>query len=346
MKRIILTVLLIVAGISNSYSQNFTGKVLDMNGNPVDNAKIHLSFTYSEKSYSFFDYVTDSGLYNPVFHDTHFRYQLPEKGTVNFVVLNRKTEPVRVLVDNEILPAGFRTIFFDRMSDDGLIMKDDIYTNTINLTFQESPGSLSGSKDIFMLSGLSESVLFDPDHTLEPWTNTDASGNFAIPVEDLPIGMGITVEFSNGFSNSSVIDSLIGIAAVKGTEFHYDSLRIQIDNNYIEMVLDKVTSIESEYIENDIPQGYSLSQNFPNPFNPVTTIKYQIPHAGHISLRIFNIAGQEVRTLTNGQKSAGNHNVQWDGTDNLGNPVSSGIYLYRMEMSTGYVQARKMVFLK
>jgi len=91
--------------------------------------------------------------------------------------------------------------------------------------------------------------------------------------------------------------------------------------------------------------SYGLAQNYPNPFNPTTTINYQIPEPGHVSLKIFNVSGELVRTLVDNHKSEGVHAVGWNGKDKHGNVVSAGIYFYRME-SKSFVETRRMVLLR
>ncbi len=81
------------------------------------------------------------------------------------------------------------------------------------------------------------------------------------------------------------------------------------------------------------PEKYILYQNYPNPFNPQTTIEYKIPAAGKVVLKIYNLIGQEVRTLINKEIPAGCHSVVWDGKDNLGNRVSSGVYFYKLDLN-------------
>lgn len=90
---------------------------------------------------------------------------------------------------------------------------------------------------------------------------------------------------------------------------------------------------------------YELAQNYPNPFNPSTTIRFSIPQAGAVQLAIYNITGQEVRRLVSGAMNAGRHTVIWDGKDNSGQSVPSGIYLYRLRVND-FVQTRKMSFVK
>ncbi len=94
-----------------------------------------------------------------------------------------------------------------------------------------------------------------------------------------------------------------------------------------------------------IPTEYHLSQNYPNPFNPVTTINYQIPTDQKVRLSIYNILGQEVKTLINGEQYAGFYTIRWDGTSNSSTKVSSGTYLYIIQ-TANYRQVKKMVLLK
>lgn len=97
--------------------------------------------------------------------------------------------------------------------------------------------------------------------------------------------------------------------------------------------------------QRSIPTDYALSENFPNPFNPQTKIRYQLPQKGNVVLKVFNLLGQEIRTLVNEDKSAGFYEVQWDGTDNLGQGVSSGIYVYRIQAGD-FIQTKKLAVLK
>jgi len=97
--------------------------------------------------------------------------------------------------------------------------------------------------------------------------------------------------------------------------------------------------------EGNLPEGFRLHQNYPNPFNPITEIRFEIPYETKVELAVFNILGQEIRTLTSKRLPAGNHSVTWDGIDNEGTPVSSGIYFYRLKAGE-YQDRKKMVLLK
>ncbi|MBN2090577.1 aryl-sulfate sulfotransferase [candidate division KSB1 bacterium] len=93
-----------------------------------------------------------------------------------------------------------------------------------------------------------------------------------------------------------------------------------------------------------LPQ-FVLEQNHPNPFNPNTIISYQLQNAGDVQLKIYNLNGQEVKTLISEFQSPGDFQVEWNGTDNLGNKVSSGIYLYRLQ-TNNYIITKKMTLMQ
>jgi hypothetical protein len=88
------------------------------------------------------------------------------------------------------------------------------------------------------------------------------------------------------------------------------------------------------------PKGYWLSHNYPNPFNPSTKIEYALPHAAFVTLKIYNVLGEDVATLVSGQHDAGSFTATWDATG-----LPSGVYLYRLTAG-GYVQSRKTVLVR
>ena len=94
-----------------------------------------------------------------------------------------------------------------------------------------------------------------------------------------------------------------------------------------------------------IPEDYALAQNLPNPFNPSTTISYEVPKSGRVKLVIYNLLGQEVRTLVDENIESGFYTVVWDGADTFGRQVASGIYIYRMN-SGEFSAIKRMMFLK
>jgi hypothetical protein len=97
--------------------------------------------------------------------------------------------------------------------------------------------------------------------------------------------------------------------------------------------------------QESLPGEYALGQNYPNPFNPETNISFYLPSTGKVTLAVYNLLGQQVRLLRSGTMGAGTHTVSWDGRDDAGRPVSSGVYLYRLQ-SADYTASRKMLLMK
>ena len=94
------------------------------------------------------------------------------------------------------------------------------------------------------------------------------------------------------------------------------------------------------------PEVYALADNYPNPFNPETTLKYQLPEAADVILEIYNMLGQVVRTLVNEHRNAGRYTVQWDATNDKGDALSSGIYFYRIQAGSEFQGVKKMLLVK
>jgi flagellar hook assembly protein FlgD len=90
---------------------------------------------------------------------------------------------------------------------------------------------------------------------------------------------------------------------------------------------------------------FSLEQNHPNPFNPTTTIGFSLPEATQVELDIYDVSGRRVRTLVDGRREAKRYAVEWDGRDDGGTRVASGIYFYRI-VAGRHVETKKMVLLK
>ena len=95
----------------------------------------------------------------------------------------------------------------------------------------------------------------------------------------------------------------------------------------------------------NIPANFALEQNYPNPFNPTTTIEFVLKQQTDVSVAVYNLIGQRVRTLVNDNRKAGAYQVVWNGTNDLGQKVSSGIYFYKIEAGD-FVDTKKMVLMK
>ena len=95
----------------------------------------------------------------------------------------------------------------------------------------------------------------------------------------------------------------------------------------------------------NIPKTFSLNQNYPNPFNPITTLRYDLPENSLVNITIYDMLGRQVKTLMDQTQDAGYKSVIWNATNEYGNPVSVGIYLYQIQAGE-YISIKKMVLLK
>ncbi|MCH2447119.1 MAG: T9SS type A sorting domain-containing protein, partial [Candidatus Marinimicrobia bacterium] len=105
-----------------------------------------------------------------------------------------------------------------------------------------------------------------------------------------------------------------------------------------------VSSMTQEILS-QLPETFTLHHNYPNPFNPTTTIRFEVPIPSQVTLRIYNLMGQEVTALTESWFPIGSHSLVWNGKDHRGAPVSAGVYIYRLQ-AQGFQKTRKMVLLK
>jgi hypothetical protein len=111
------------------------------------------------------------------------------------------------------------------------------------------------------------------------------------------------------------------------------------------IILQEAAGQVSVFDPDVVPNTFFLSQNFPNPFNPSTIIRFGLPVAEKVTIKVYDVLGREVKTLINEELRPGYHQVEWDGTNNYGARVSSGIYIYRM-VAGKFLKTMKMMMLK
>jgi hypothetical protein len=140
------------------------------------------------------------------------------------------------------------------------------------------------------------------------------------------------------YFGSGVPDSCIIYLGILGATLTSDSPHVGSTFNLDDLTLSGTAAGVAE--QSTQPLSYSLSQNFPNPFNPSTLIQYQTAAAGPVRLTVYDILGREVATLVDGTERAGTHEVRFDGGG-----LSSGVYLYRLQ-TTGFVEQKKMILQK
>jgi hypothetical protein len=139
--------------------------------------------------------------------------------------------------------------------------------------------------------------------------------------------------------NDGIIDS------VDNCPFDYNPEQADTNSNGIGDACDEPTDIDDYPEIFPLPEAFSLSQNYPNPFNPATNIRFNLSQTQSVTLAIFNILGEKVKTLIDSRLPAGEHAVKWDGTDSEGHLMPTGIYFYRLKADES-TETRKMIFVK
>lgn len=222
-----------------------------------------------------------------------------------------------------------------------VLVWDDV---TKNLLKNNLPGDTQRDGDI--LVALEKEQNYKSNNEFLP---TDKADNFNVYKSE----NGNTFILYDTASDTTFTDSLVTV----GSTYYY----------YVTAVANGMESDPSDTVStvvqppvgiNDkwgigLPTHFAIDQNYPNPFNPVTTIRYQIPKATHVKLEIYNLMGQKIKTLVNSNQQVNYYSVTWDGLNNQGVKVASGIYLYRIvagDPSAGsghqFIKTNKMLLLK
>ena len=161
----------------------------------------------------------------------------------------------------------------------------------------------------------------------------EAAGNeFKIFFDDqeLPGGPFVDSTYSNGLIGTYTFSTDTAI-----------NMHLKIDDIVVQTV--PPSAIDED--NNQIISNFNLHQNYPNPFNPMTTIKFELPISEFVQLEVFNIVGQKISVLANGNFNAATHQVTWQARDDYGNEVPAGLYYYRLRAGT-FEQTRKMLLVK
>ena len=172
------------------------------------------------------------------------------------------------------------------------------------------------------------------------WVTLSETNNYGFYIERSTDNINFEeVGFIEGCGNSlnEEMYSFIDTNAKSAATYYYRLKQVDYNGSY------EYSDILE--IEVSSPKEFKLEQNYPNPFNPETEIRYQLPNPSEVSLSIYNLMGQEIKTLINSYHSAGFYSVKWDGTNNQGMKVASGIYIYIMRAGN-FVDVKKLIFIQ
>jgi len=230
-------------------------------------------------------------------------------------------------------------------------LTEDVYLNRIEFWTNDSPTDV----DVYVYDDYSGGTLSNL-LTSELGITFDLAGYHSVQLSSPPeILTGddiyVAVKFTNTTYNSPIVTDGNGPSETGKTYFSSNSATwIDVGTSFNHDVAIRVRTSPTLAVSVDedddlLPFNFELKNNYPNPFNPTTTIEYTIPIKSDVDISIFNLLGQKVNTIVEGEESAGEHRVSWDGTDFTGNRVASGIYLYRINAGDNS-QTKKMMFIK
>lgn len=176
---------------------------------------------------------------------------------------------------------------------------------------------------------------------------SDAGGGMYVGIAD------VAIQASTGESTNTVADGFYGLTVPWGWSGTITPSKSgwnfsPVSRTYSNVVSDQTVqnylgTVASSVIgEDGIPIAFKLRANYPNPFNPITTIEFDLPNRTHVFLAVYDLLGNEVVRLIDGMNQAGSGSVQWNGTDAKGQPVPSGVYIYRL-LAGDFTQSRKLV---
>ena len=201
-----------------------------------------------------------------------------------------------------------------------------------------------------------------PDHfTIVPPRGTKAVEVIvSYPVRDIDLQINSIEAVTDQAITLSWVDTTSGSILVHSAQLEGSSTPIRINVGHLQKELDIPIDISYQFIGKEsnmiasgnavheimpVPTEFALHNNYPNPFNPITTINYDLPQDGSVRLIIYDVMGREVTRLVNGFTPAGYHSVRWDARNKMGENVSAGVYFYHLQ-SGAFVKTQKMVLLK
>jgi hypothetical protein len=159
----------------------------------------------------------------------------------------------------------------------------------------------------------------------------DAEGNVSITIDNAD-----SIALTPSIMKSGYVYIWIEVED-RSLGIHNPAFTVQL----LQVAIEEVGGVVSvEYPESGMPQEYQLAQNYPNPFNPSTTIEYSLPEQADVTIKIYDVLGNELEVIFSGNKSAGTHRLNWNASN-----YASGIYFYRMSAGT-FNQVKKMLLLK
>ncbi len=235
----------------------------------------------------------------------------------------RSLEQLNTLVDFELTDANSSS------APEGCVV--------VSVQLKNRANSLKGFRislqaDRNRVTSVTRGSIFDGSSNL--FFGTTEGENSSLDICVAALGVGVPIDASGEVARitleTSGEESALRICEIDVRDINNKAYRIEGDE---------------DYRPGFIPSSYALKQNYPNPFNPVTTIAFDIVEAGRVRIDIYDVSGRMVRTLLNESRDPGRHRIEWNGRDNSGSTVPSGIYFYRINAGE-FTATRKMILLR
>jgi hypothetical protein len=204
-------------------------------------------------------------------------------------------------------------------------------TYLVPITLEERDGILSGTLRFAL----------DPGMEVVDVTTAQGYGEYILAYNAQPEELRVAFAGAQSAALGSGEVLWIRVRVPEGAPLRFGMDAVALNGFHLSLV--NAEMLELETVE--LPMAYALHQNVPNPFNPQTVVRYDLPEEGRVTLVVYNVMGQTVRTLVSGPQVAGRHAVVWDGRDALGRDVASGMYVMRMQAGS-FADTRKMLLLR
>ncbi|MDP6033916.1 MAG: T9SS type A sorting domain-containing protein, partial [Candidatus Marinimicrobia bacterium] len=255
----------------------------------------------------------------------HSVYAVDVDGDGDIDVLSASVSDDKIAwYENIIPPSPFDLVY--PLNDTTIILTRDNFLDTLYFAWNQSvdPGGDEVTYRREMTGDLPEYIRFIVESNEQTTTNM-----YKVPYHHI-----------EHYMHEAGVELISGTWTIIATDGEID---VYAENGPFTLTIDgsKLNIADSDII----PETFALHGNYPNPFNPTTTISYDLPKWSQVTLGIYDLLGKQIKTLVNQSQDAGNKIAMWDGTDEFGRQVSAGVYLYQIKAGE-FTQTRKMLLLK
>jgi hypothetical protein len=244
------------------------------------------------------------------------------------------------------------TCHMAQTTDTGTVSRDKVGGHSMTMHFESNnydhvKGCLSCHPGVTSFDDFDSPSDFDGDGSTESWQHEVEGLEHTLawylpPANSDSVSWQLIAADSNNVNLRKAYYNYQVIEGDKSKGMHNPFFTVQVLQQSI-LAIGGLIGIEVQ--PGVVPTEFILTQNYPNPFNPSTTFKFSVPQNMDVTIKIFDIAGREVKTLVSGKMTAGTYNVTWDGKNNSNEMLASGVYFYKMSAGS-FTDTKKMILVK